>query len=62
MIRVRLPDVPQELVEKGAVELEKARTHFGDAELEGESFSFGVYKLTPVKEALNATFHFKCAY
>ena len=62
MIRVRLPDAPEELVEKGAAELVDARAHFGDAANEGAPFAFRVYKLGPVKEALNATFAFKCAY
>lgn len=62
MIRVKLPDVPQELIDKGAVELGKARTHFGDATLKGKSFPFAAYKLGPVKTALNDTFRFKCAY
>ena len=62
MIRVALPPAPQELIDKGAVELGKARTHFGDTALKGKPFAFGVYKLTAVKEALNVTFHFKCAY
>jgi hypothetical protein len=62
MIRVRLPEPPQELVDKGAVELEKARAHFGNAANAGKPFAFGAYKLGPVKDALNATFGFKCAY
>lgn len=62
MIRVRLPAAPQELVDKGAIELTKARTHFGDTTLQGTSFTFTAYKLEQVKEALNATFKFKCAY
>ena len=62
MIRVKLPPAPPELLVKGAAELVEARAHFGNAGLEGKPFSFGVYKLTPVKDALNATFHFKCAY
>ena len=62
VIRVRLPDPPQELLDRGAIELAKARAHFGDATLEGTPFTFAAYKLDPVKEALNATFEFKCAY
>ena len=62
MIRVRLPDPPPELLARGTIELGKARTHFGDATLEGTPFTFAAYKLDPVKEALNATFKFKCAY
>src|SRR6185503_7595973 len=62
MIRVRLPEPPHELVDKGAVELEKARAHFGNAANAGKPFAFGAYKLGPVKDALNATFGFKCAY
>ena len=62
MIRVRLPDVPPALVDKGAIELAQARTHFGDPTLTGKTFTFAAYKLEPVKEALNATFKFKCAY
>ena len=62
MIRVRLPDPPQELLDKGAIELAKARAHFGDPALEGKPFTFAAYKLDAVKEALNAAFGFKCAY
>ena len=62
MIRVALPDPPQDLIDKGAVELAKARAHFGDPANKGKPFAFGVYKLAPVKTALNETFHFKCAY
>jgi hypothetical protein len=62
VIRVRLPDPPQELVDKGSVELGKARAYFGDATNTGGSFPFAAYKLVPVKDALNATFNFKCAY
>jgi hypothetical protein len=62
MIRVRLPGAPQELVDKGAVELAKARAHFGDTANDGRPFTFAAYKLAPVKDALNATFGFKCAY
>ncbi len=62
MIRIRLPDAPPELVDKGAVELGKARAHFDDPANQGEPFAFAVYKLASVKEALNATFGFKCAY
>ena len=62
MIRVRLPGAPQELVDKGAVELGKARAHFGDPANDGTPFAFGVYKLPAVKSALNETFRFKCAY
>jgi uncharacterized protein (TIGR02646 family) len=62
VIRVKLPDPPQELIDKGAVELAKARAHFGDTANEGKPFPFAVYRLGPVKDALNETFHFKCAY
>ena len=62
MIRVKLPSPPQELLDRGAVELVDARAHFGNPALQGKPFAFGVYKLTQVKETLNATFHFKCAY
>ena len=62
MIRVELPPAPPELLVEGAAELIEARTHFGNPSLKGKSFDFGAYKLTPVKDALNATFHFKCAY
>lgn len=62
MIRVRLPAPPQELVDKGSLELAKARGHFGNAANAGEPFAFGAYKLAAVKDALNATFGFKCAY
>lgn len=62
MIRVKLPLPPPDLLAKGAAELVEARAHFGNAALEGKPFGFGVYKLTPVKDTLNATFHFKCAY
>ena len=62
MIRVKLPDAPPELLDKASVELAKARSHFGDTALQGTSFTFGAYKLDPVKDALNLTFHFKCAY
>jgi uncharacterized protein (TIGR02646 family) len=62
VIRVALPAPPPALVEKGALELDKARTHFGDPALKGKPFPFGVYKLTQVKDALNVSFHFKCAY
>ena len=62
MIRVKLPEAPQELLDKGAVDFAKARGHFGDTAMQGKSFTFGAYKLDPVKDALNLTFHFKCAY
>ncbi len=62
MIRVKLPDTPPELVEQGATELEEARAHFHDPANAGKPFPFGAYKLTQVKDALNITFHFKCAY
>jgi hypothetical protein len=62
VIRIRLPEPPQDLLEKGAAELANARAHFGNATNEGAPFAFGAYKLVPVKEALNATFAFKCAY
>jgi 5-methylcytosine-specific restriction endonuclease McrA len=62
MIRLRLPEPPPELVDKGAVELAKARVHFGNVANDGEPFAFAAYKLGPVKDALNATFGFKCAY
>ena len=62
MIRVELPPPPPELLVKGAAELAEAQAHFGNAALKGKAFDFGAYKLTPVKDALNETFHFKCAY
>ena len=62
MIRVKLPTPPPELLDKGAAELAKAREHFGNAAMTGKSFPFAAYKLDPVKDALNVTFHFKCAY
>ena len=62
MIRVELPPPPPELLVKGAAELIEARTHFGNPSLKGKSFDFAAYKLSPVKDTLNATFHFKCAY
>ena len=62
MIRVKLPDAPQELLDKGAVELARARAHFGDAGNQGEAFTFAAYKLDVVKDALNQAFGFKCAY
>jgi uncharacterized protein (TIGR02646 family) len=62
VIRVELPPSPPELVVKGAAELAEARAHFGNAALKGKAFDFGAYKLRPVKDALNETFHFKCAY
>ena len=62
MIRVRLPDAPPELLDRGAVELGNASLHFGDDAMRGKPFAFAAYKLTPVKEALNLAFHFKCAY
>lgn len=62
MIRVSLPEPPPELLDKGAVELAKARAHFGDVANDGKPFAFAVYKLAPVKDALNAAFGFKCAY
>ena len=62
MIRVKLPTSPPELVAKGAIELGKARGHFGDQGNQGAPFTFAAYKLDPVKKALNEAFHFKCAY
>jgi uncharacterized protein (TIGR02646 family) len=62
VIRVELPPPPAELLVKGAAELAEARAHFGNASLKGKSFGFGAYKLTPVKDTLNETFHYKCAY
>lgn len=62
MIRVKLPPAPQGLLDRGAIELAKARTHFGDAGRTGETFPFAAYKLDEVKAALNEAFHFKCAY
>jgi uncharacterized protein (TIGR02646 family) len=62
VIRVELPPPPPELLVKGATELASARAHFGDPALEGKPFPFGAYKLAQVKDALNLTFHFKCAY
>ena len=62
MIRVRLPSAPQELLDGGAVELGKARAHFGDDAMRGQAVRLRRYKLTAVKEALNVAFHFKCAY
>jgi uncharacterized protein (TIGR02646 family) len=62
MIRVKLPDAPAELLDKGTTELAKARAHFGDQANQGEPFAFAAYKLGSVKGALNDTFHFKCAY
>jgi len=55
MIRVRLPEPPHELVDKGAVELEKARAHFGNAANAGKPFAFGAYKLGPVNFEIAAT-------
>ena len=62
MIHVTLPPAPPELVDRGTIELARARAHFGDTAMAGKPFPFGVYKLTAVKDALNVTFHFKCAY
>ena len=62
MIRVKLPGAPQELLEKGEVELGKARAHFGDTANEGTPFTFAAYKLDVVKDTLNMAFGFKCAY
>jgi len=62
VIRVKLPSPPPELVAKGAAELLDARAHFGDPAKRGLGFDFRAYKLTQVKDSLNLTFHFKCAY
>ena len=62
MIKVKLPGSPPALVAKGAIELGRARNHFGDQANQGTPFTFAAYKLDDVKEALNDTFHFKCAY
>ena len=64
MIKVKLPKPPPDLVTKGAEEFADARIHFGSAANEaGEAaFEFGAYKLASVKDVLNTTFNFKCAY
>jgi len=62
VIRVKLPSVPPELAARGAAELGDARVHFGEPANRGKPFSFAAYKLTEVKDALNDTFRFKCAY
>jgi hypothetical protein len=59
---VKLPEAPHELIDKGTLELGKARAHFGDSANEGTPFTFAAYKLDAVKDALNKAFHFKCAY
>jgi len=62
VIRVKLPSPPPKLVETAASELADARAHFGDPANTGKGFKFTAYKLAQVKEVLNLTFRFKCAY
>lgn len=62
MIRVKLPGPPEKLVAKAATELDDARAHFGNPANTGKGFDFKAYKLAEVKNVLNDTFHFKCAY
>ena len=63
MIRVKLPDAPPELARQGVRRArEGARRTSATRRLQGTSFTFGAYKLDPVKDALNLAFHFKCAY
>jgi hypothetical protein len=59
---VKLVPRPDDLAQRAADELIAARAHFGDADKKGTKFGFAVYKLKSVKDALNAAFHYKCAY
>lgn len=58
----RIESAPQRLLDKGAVELEKATAYFGPPRESPKSFGFKVYKLKEVKRALERLFHGKCAY
>lgn len=58
----RTLDAPDDLVEKGEVELTAAITHFESDPPNPESFEFKRYKLKSVKNALEKMFHGKCAY
>jgi hypothetical protein len=64
VIKVKLPEPPADLATKGVQELADARVHFDDPANKTDKvpFDFAAYKLTSVKDALNATFNFKCAY
>lgn len=58
----RTIDAPEDLIEKGAIELEAAILHYGAVQPPDKSFPFKRYKLASVKAALEKMFHGKCAY
>jgi hypothetical protein len=62
MIRVKLPDAPADLVAQGGLETASATAFYDVVANRQLPFAFKAYKLTAVKEALNAAFAFKCAY
>ena len=53
---------PDDLLEKGGAELERARAHYRATPPPKKSFAFKAYKLKSVKRALEEMFHGKCAY
>lgn len=65
MIRIKRTKSPAVLKDPGGParrEMERALAHYGDATKRKKSFKFKAYKHDDVKMALNALFHFKCAY
>ena len=63
VIRVKLPTAARGPPRQGRGRARRRRARISATPRSRASRSrFGVYKLTPVKDALNATFHFKCAY
>ena len=71
MIHVKRPKPPPELAPAAKSEWEKYQLHIQAAKASPKrgksgdkptSFPFAVYKIGPVKDALEAAFHYKCAY
>ena len=58
----RTVPAPDDLIEKGGAELQKARAHYATDPPPKKSYAFKTYKLRSVKDALEAMFHGKCAY